>query len=435
MKPLIVALEMGYGHLRAGLPLSDALAVPLYEADRPPLSDATEQTMWHRARKLYEIACRVSQLPTFGAPLRSIVESITAIEPLHPRRDLSTPTSAVKALEYFRQRGLGRGMIDKLSTDGVPLLTTFFAPALFASGAGQAAVYCVVTDSDVARAWVAPDPQKNHIFYFAPSRRVVERLRAYGVPPDQIELTGFPLPPELLGGASLETLRRNLAARLSRLDRNRRFTKKYAHELEHHLQLALPHDERAPLVTFAVGGAGAQAELAEKFLPSLKSLLESGQLRLTLVAGVRAEVDDIFRRALRKCSLETELGRSVQILLRPNFEAYYRAFNQLLAKTDLLWTKPSELAFYAGLGLPLLLSTPVGVHEVYNRRWVLEEGAGLAVERPQVVGEFISERLHSGLLAARAWAGFRHLPKRGVYRIVNHFLPEAERLPVGGIET
>ena len=61
----------------------------------------------------------------------------------------------------------------------------------------------------------------------------------------------------------------------------------------------------------------------------------------------------------------------------PGFRAYYARFNALLARTDVLWTKPSELTFYAALGLPLVCGAPVGVHERHNRRWVREAGAGV----------------------------------------------------------
>ena len=38
----------------------------------------------------------------------------------------------------------------------------------------------------------------------------------------------------------------------------------------------------------------------------------------------------------------------------------------------MLWTKPSEMTFYAALGIPLILAPPLGAHERYNRRWALE---------------------------------------------------------------
>ena len=44
----------------------------------------------------------------------------------------------------------------------------------------------------------------------------------------------------------------------------------------------------------------------------------------------------------------------VEVLQEPDFDSYYEAMNALLARTDVLWTKPSELTFYAALGLPIV---------------------------------------------------------------------------------
>ena len=63
-------------------------------------------------------------------------------------------------------------------------------------------------------------------------------------------------------------------------------------------------------------------------------------------------------------------------------EEYFVRFNALLARTDVLWTKPSEMTFFSGLGLPLMFSWPVGVHEQYNRRWAIESGPGLNERDP-----------------------------------------------------
>jgi len=106
-----------------------------------------------------------------------------------------------------------------------------------------------------------------------------------------------------------------------------------------------------PLAVFAVGGAGAQADLARRLLPSLKPLLMEGRLRLCLVAGVRKEVAVRFRAWLVEAGLEETPGGPVEILFEPVLERYFERFNELLAGTDLLWTKPSEMVFYGALGV------------------------------------------------------------------------------------
>ena len=42
-----------------------------------------------------------------------------------------------------------------------------------------------------------------------------------------------------------------------------------------------------------------------------------------------------------------------------DFDAYWHAFNGTLADVDVIWTKPSEMVFYAGLGIPLILALNV----------------------------------------------------------------------------
>jgi hypothetical protein len=61
-------------------------------------------------------------------------------------------------------------------------------------------------------------------------------------------------------------------------------------------------------------------------------------------------------------------------------------------------------------------------------RWVRENGAGLKQRDPSVVGERILDHLSDGNLAAAAWAGYRRLPNRGLYGIV-----ERLQLDAGGL--
>src|SRR5215831_19071262 len=67
-RPAVVSVEMGYGHLRAALPLAEALGTELVHADRPPFSDEDEQALWARVRRAQELLSKPSQfLSWFGA--------------------------------------------------------------------------------------------------------------------------------------------------------------------------------------------------------------------------------------------------------------------------------------------------------------------------------------------------------------------------------
>ena len=57
-------------------------------------------------------------------------------------------------------------------------------------------------------------------------------------------------------------------------------------------------------------------------------------------------------------------------------------FNALMRETDVLWTKPSELCFYAGLGIPIVMSPPLGAHEEHNQTALMRAGAGYPQEDP-----------------------------------------------------
>jgi hypothetical protein len=420
---VVASVAMGYGHLRAAHALAGALGVEVVHVDRPPVAGPEEQRLWRASRRAYEITSRASQLPVIGPPLQAALDALTRIPHLYPYRDLSAANLESLSLERLIRKGLGSGLVEHLRATGAPLLTTFFVPALSASyyalEMGLEPIYCLVTDVDINRTWVPVHPERSRIQYLAPSRRALKRLRSYGVARDQIEHTGFPLPHELLGGPDLPVLRRNLAARLVRLDRKKVFRNQARNEI-HCFLGELPADQEGvpPLVTFTVGGAGAQAELARHLLHSLKPMIEEDRLRLCLVAGIRREVAAKFHLWVEEAGLEHQLGRGVTIVVEETLEDYFPRFNAILAETDILWSKPSEITFFGALGLPLVLSPPVGVHEGYNRRWAIENGGGLKQRHPDYAGYWLREWLAEGTLAAAAWFGFLRLPKLGLYQIL-----------------
>ena len=416
--PIVAAVEMGYGHLRAALPLADALGTPMLNVDRPPFADGEEQRLWTRVRGFQELLSRPSQLLPFRDPTR-LLDQITDIPSLHIARDLSKPNLGARTLDWLASRGLGRALVQHLQQTGAPLITTFYAPAVIADRAGCEGVYCVVTDADINRVWAPLDGARSRIRFFAPSTRVVRRLMAYGVRKERITLTGFPLPLSLLGGPDLGVLRRTLARRIVRLDPQGSFRQLHQYDLDRVLgELPLHERGEPPVLTFAVGGAGAQAEMADEFLPSLRDAILAGRLRVNLVAGTRPEVAATFIRAIRRHKLESQIDRGVHVLLAPDFSSYYHRFNETLLDTDILWTKPSELSFYAALGIPLLLAKPVGAHERFNRSWLRSQGMALKQESIRHAGGWLSEWLEDGTLAATAWTGFTRMPKNGTYKIL-----------------
>ena len=416
-EPLVVAMDMGYGHMRPAHALAERLGVEVLQSDRPPIAVDDEGTSWGRVRSIYEWTTRLSGFPYVGAPLRMLVSNLTDIDHLHPYRDQSRATLPVRRLARAVRNGMGEKLVAYLRETGRPLLSTYFAPALAADAAGCEQIYTHVTDSDIHRIWAAEDPANSRIQYLVPSMRALRRLRAYGVPGDHIHATGYPLPHALLGGEDLGVLRRNLAARIVRLDPKGAFRDSYPDELRTFLgELPDSEEGRPPLVTFAVGGAGAQTEIVRQFLPGLRPAIEQRRIRLALVAGVRRDTEAKLRAMVDRSRLEDE----VEILIEDSLERYCEEFTELRARTDVLWTKPSEMTFFGALGLALVLSPPVGVHEWYNRRWARESGAALKQRDAGHAHLWLKEWLDDGLLASAAWSGYTRLPKFGLYRILTH---------------
>ena len=400
-RPLLFSVRMGYGHLRAAVALGATLGLPVVELEDSSLTPAAERRLWRRTRRLYEGVSRASQLPAAGLPLMWLLDRTTAIHgPPGPAGSQAAPTGATRGLRRLVHRGLGAGLRQHLEATGRALVTTFYAPALAVDGPAGPPVLCVVTDSDIHRVWAPHDPASSRVTYLAPTRTAAARLRAYGVAEERVRCTGFPLPPELVGGPGLEVLREDCARRLERL--------------------APDGAPRGPLhVVFAVGGAGARARRGAALVSELEGPLRQGQLRLTLVAGARPEVECRFRRLAARTGLGGEEGSPVAVLGAPTFAAYEVRFNRLLRSADVLWTKPSELVFFAALGLPLVLDDPVGDHERRNREWLVGLGAALPRPRRGETATALTSWRRSGELAGVACAGLEALPADGVHRIAD----------------
>ncbi len=416
---LVAAVDMGYGHLRAAHALASALRVEVVEVDRQPFATPGEERLWNQLRHAYTFLSRASQAPLLGPALRRLLEGLTAIPRLYPYRDQSSPTLAVELLYRLVRRGLGDNLVRHLKRSGDSLLTTFFAPALAAAEAGVPRVVCVATDSDVNRVWAPRQPRGAVIEYCVPSQQALRRLRAYGVPASRIHVTGFPLPLELAGHADESQQRERLAARLVRLDPAGVFRQQYREELAHVLG-PLPQGEEGqpPRLTFAVGGAGAQSRIARALVSSLAPLVREGRLRLALVPGVRRELAARFEEWLAGAGLAGEGEDRVEVLYAPSLPDYFSAFNRLLLRTDILWTKPSELTFFGAAGLALIFAPPVGAHERFNRRWAIQRGAGVKQYSPGAAGQWLREWLEEGILAGAAWNGYRRLPRRGTANVL-----------------
>lgn len=412
---------MGYGHERAAYGLRDLASGEIITANAYPGIPQKDKTLWAESRKLYEAISRLKRIPVLGDALFELMDRVQRIPLFYPRRDLSKPSYQVLQTYYSIEKlGLCRHLIDKLAKKPKPLVCTFFIPAFAAETFDYPGdIYIVICDADMSRAWVPKDPKKSRIKYFAPNGRVVERLKLYGVRAENIFLTGFPLPKELVGGAEGHIIKKDLLARLCNLDPNGIFTSRYSRVLESWLGPGTcPMRPTHPLtLTFSVGGAGAQMGLAIDVLKSLKPRLLKQEITFRLTAGTKKDIADAFQKEIRDLGMHKLLGQNLFVDYFPDRPSYFIEFSKILRKTDILWTKPSELSFYCGAGIPIVMAPSIGSQERFNRMWLKTVGGGVTQNDPKYANEWLFDWLQSGGLARIAWNGFIEAPTHGSYRI------------------
>lgn len=226
--PLVVAVEMGYGHPRPAHALAEALGTELLRADQPPHRSRRAVLLGGGARSL---RARLPRLPAPGGGrlVRSLLERITAIGSPGEPEAAEASDAAARLLGGVVASGVGRRLAERLEASGAGLLTTHFLPTLVADRAARRGtpigdIHCVVTDVELARASVPREPAGCRIRYLVPGER---------------------------------------ALRLRRLDLRGAFRHRLGAEGALHLDELRPQGPpHSPLVTFPIGSAGAHAELA-----------------------------------------------------------------------------------------------------------------------------------------------------------------------------
>jgi len=437
----IISVNMGYGHQRTAYPLCH-LGEIINANDYEGIPEK-DKTIWQSIRRSYEFISRFSRILLIGKATFSIYDQFQKILSFYPKRDLSKPNFTLKQIYSLFKKGWGRDLIARLTPHQnfgggpLPIISTFFTPAFMAEFFNYPGeIFCIVCDADIARTWASLNPSQSKIKYFAPTERVIERLKLYGVKEENIFLTGYPLPLENIGTEKMEILKEDLRNRLLNLDPKKRYFENYKTLIEEKLG-KLPETSEHPLtIMFSVGGAGAQKEIAAQILKCLNSKIKQGEVRIILSAGVKEKVREYFLKNIEKLGLNEnknidpvrgqqsftkarrkQTSKGAEIIFAKDIENYFKSFNLALRKTDILWTKPSELSFYAALGIPIIVAPPIGSQEEFNMRWLLKSGFGIFQENPKYTKDWLFDWLEKGYLAEAAVEGFVEGEKLGTFKI------------------
>ena len=219
-KAWVVAADMGYGHQRTAYPLRGiAFSDKIINANSYEGIPKKDRSFWRQTRSLYEFISRFKRIPLLGDFIFSFMDKFQRILSYYPKRDLSRPNSSLKNVFHLIKEGWGKDLVERLKKNPLPVVATFFTPAFMAEEYKYPnKIYCVVCDADINRSWVSLNPKKSKIKYFTPCTWARDRLKLYGVAPENIFLTGFPLPKENIGTENLEVLKEDLRNRLVNLD-------------------------------------------------------------------------------------------------------------------------------------------------------------------------------------------------------------------------
>ena len=418
-KVWVVAVDMGYGHQRAAYPLKDIAYGNIVNANSDKMISPEEKKIWNKSKSFYEWVSKKSKSSISGRFIFHMFDKFQKIDPYYPRELNTKSNHLVKSLDKWIKKGFGKSLVKYIETKkDIPLVTTYYIPAIAADFYKFPKIYCVVTDTDINRIWVPINPSSSRIIYLAPCQHTVNRLISYGVKPKQIILTGFPLPKECIGEKS-EIAKKALAKRIINLDPKKVFIKSHLAQITSVLgkEFKIYSKPNPPTITFVVGGAGAQKEMGIEMMIALKKKIIDGKIKLVLVAGTHFDVKQYFEDEAEKAGLKNYCKKNLIILTEMKKKDYFEKFNKLLNETDILVTKPSEMSFYSALGIPIVILPPIGAHEGWNRKWLFEIGAGIDKEETMYTSEWIEEWLSDGRLAMRALNGFIHAPRMGIYEI------------------
>lgn len=417
---------MGLGHMRASWALKEIASPEIIIYGKEGIYCSEREAGFISAvRRLYYLFSKAAEIPVIGWLLFGALDSIMKFPELYSGKKQLSPTIGVRMLDFIIRKKDMCGNIASLAADDpeMPLIHSFYATAI------ACALKCkgnenwlIVTDIDINRIWVSRNPVSGGVRYLVPSERTKRRLIKYGVDKQNISVTGFPLPLENIGSKeNHEILSSDLAARIVRLDRAGSFRKMYGKICLEVLGLDRFPENSGPVnITYAIGGSGVQAQNAVRIVKSLYEPVKHGDFSITISCGINEKLKSELIGLIEKNNCKDILNHGLEMIASDDFGTYYKLFNSALRKTDILWTKPSELSFYCALGIPVVTSQPVGHHERMNRRWLREIHA--AVRAPgnlDECSEWLYDLLETDIPAQTAWNGFLNAEKMGVYNILD----------------
>lgn len=322
-KILLLSVSAGAGHMRAAEAIRAYAAHKEYEVFAKHVDVMNFVTAGFR--KLYTdfYIKLVDKAPAMWSYLYQLTNEAQADSTLQKLR---------RGLERLNTKPLLRE-IAAFQADAI--ICTHFMPAELLSGMQRKGlmrcpVWVQVTDFDLHRMWV----QEGMAGYFAANDEVAFRMRAHGIPPSHIFVTGIPIMP-----AFAQPLDRDTCAR----------------------EFGLDPKIRTILLMGGGAGLGSLDAIAEMLLAA------ESQFQLIVLAGKNLQ-------ALAALAL---LAQKYPGRLFP--QGYTDKVERLMACADFVITKPGGLTTSEclAMGLPMIVNAPIPGQEERNADFLLEQGVAL----------------------------------------------------------
>jgi len=384
-KYLITTAYMGFGHLRAAHNIASYGNSPILRVDQSPYTSGVDEFVW-----------RVSQaVHTYGSRDKEgknkffyyWFENTMAI----PENGAPPSLGPSKFIHMMQKLGAGDRLFKVLDGGHPTLLHTFYMPAMLSAYHEYSGKnFLLLCDTDFHRVWVPVDPKRYNLKYCVPIPSSADRLFSYGVERSQVYVTGFPLPMANTGGRDLRVAEHDFDIR----------------------RLRLNADSSLPMtIMFPFSGAGAYANVLADLVKSIHEDLKEGSLRLIVSCGNNEHALESAENLFINYGIE-EL-EFAEIMFEDDVFAAFDKFNSALKSTDVMITKPSEMIFYAALGIPLVFLPPIGAHEEKNRDYLFENECAVNMVPSTDFPRWLEKSRRRGFLQELAENGFTRLSKNG----------------------
>ena len=324
---LVVSGSAGHGHVMAAEAVTAALRAHQPEAEVLHLDALTRMARWYARTYRWGYVRMVDRHPHVWRRL-------------YEDTDRRTSTAG-----HFLTLRAGKGLVEaceKFQPQTI-VCTHFLAPEVLSHAIAKGRLHCdvqaVVTDHDIHRVWVWPAIRR----YYVASEQVKARLALrYGVPTEQISVTGIPVRPQFQRRIDTPSVR---------------------------AQYGL--DARRPTVLFLSGG------------------FATGQMRESIL-GLWHERPDV--QILAVCGRNERLRRRVASVPRPagaslNALGFVEDVAGLIEVADLVVGKSGGITTSEcmAMGTPLIVSNAIAGQEERNALALVEAGAGAWAPTPEEV--------------------------------------------------